>query len=95
MVPAHACAGRGGELERAERIGVDFALLSPVKPVTDHSSNEPLGWPEFRRLASEVSLPVYGAGGLCESDLKAALREGAHGIAARSAFWEDSLVNNC
>ena len=75
------------ELVQAERLGVDFALLSPVSKTGSHPRAEPLGWDRFRELASRVSIPVYALGGLSPADLTRARREGGHGIAAISAFW--------
>ncbi|MBT8146696.1 MAG: Nudix family hydrolase [Gammaproteobacteria bacterium] len=75
------------ELLKAEELGADFALLSPVKATGTHVDAQPLGWERFRSHASQVSLPVYALGGMTLDDLAAARNEGAHGIAAISAFW--------
>jgi 8-oxo-dGTP diphosphatase len=75
------------ELTKAEQLGADFALLSPVAPTSSHPEARPLGWQQFRTLASQVSIPVYALGGMTPEDLPDALAEGAHGIAAISALW--------
>jgi len=75
------------ELVKAEQLGADFALLSPVNTTPSHPRAEPLGWEQFRFLASQVSIPVYALGGMMPDDLATARREGGHGIAAISAFW--------
>jgi 8-oxo-dGTP diphosphatase len=75
------------ELSKAEQLGVDFALLSPVAATSSHPEAKPLGWQQFRSLSSQVSIPVYALGGMTQGDLAKALEEGAHGIAAITAVW--------
>ena len=75
------------ELFKAERLGADFALLSPIKATSSHPHAQPLGWEQFRTLASQVSVPVYALGGMLPGDLATARSKGGHGIAAISAFW--------
>ncbi|MEX2130976.1 MAG: Nudix family hydrolase [Pseudohongiellaceae bacterium] len=76
------------ELHHAESVEVDFAFLSPVKPSASHPLAIPMGWSGFRSAAAQVSIPVYALGGVAETDLTTARRQGAHGIAAISAFWD-------
>jgi 8-oxo-dGTP diphosphatase len=75
------------ELRRAERLGLDFAVLSPVMPTTSHPGTAPLGWPAFRRLVRNLSLPVYALGGMRPRALRVAWNNGAQGIAALSGLW--------
>ena len=75
------------ELLHAQKIGVDFALLSPVLKTMSHPNNKPLGWDRFREMAALVSMPVYALGGMAGRQLPLARRAGAHGIASISAFW--------
>ena len=81
-----ACHSRE-QLLHAQRIGVDFVTLSPVLPTTSHPGEPALGWPAFRTLAAEVSLPVYALGGMTHDSLSTARTHGAHGVAGISAFW--------
>ncbi len=74
------------ELQHAERIGVDFAVLAPVLATTTHPNAEPLGWPCFSELVSQVNIPVFALGGLTSAHLPQALNAGAQGIAGISAF---------
>ena len=74
------------ELRRAEALGADFALLSPVLPTAKHTSGELLGWRGFRRLADTVSLPVYALGGLSPELAPFAHSQGAFGVAGISGF---------
>ena len=76
------------ELQQAAVQGVDFAILSPVKPTATHPDSPVLGWDGFKTMANAVSLPVYALGGLQDSDLDFARQAGAHGIAAISAYWD-------
>jgi len=76
------------ELLHAESIEVDFAVLSPVLDTRSHPGSKSLGWRRFRDIASSASLPVYSLGGMTPENLPRALKEGAFGIAAISAFWK-------
>ena len=77
------------ELSQAARLGLDFALLSPVKPTATHLQARPLGWERFAELADAASLPVYALGGLAPTDLSDAIRHGAQGIAAIRSLWPE------
>ncbi len=70
------------QLAQAALLGLDYALLSPVKPTTSHPDARPLGWSGFSELVEPVPLPVYALGGLAPSDLDEAIAHGAQGIAA-------------
>jgi 8-oxo-dGTP diphosphatase len=76
------------EVEQANRIEVDFAVLSPVKKTRSHPETQPLGWHAFERLAEPASFPVYALGGMGPSDLPTAWRHGAQGVAMLSGVWE-------
>lgn len=75
------------ELHQAERLGLDYALLSPVQPTTSHPGAIPLGWQRFTQWVEQVNLPVYALGGVGLESLYQAKQCGAQGIAAISAFW--------
>lgn len=75
------------ELEHAEAIGVDFAVLSPIVPTLSHPGRPALGWTTFQALTERVNLPIYALGGLRPEDLMQAHSHGAHGIAAVRAWW--------
>jgi 8-oxo-dGTP diphosphatase len=74
------------ELQHAEAINVDFAVLAPVQKTVSHPLTQALGWQEFARLVKMVNLPVYALGGLKLNDLDTAILAGAQGIAGISAF---------
>jgi 8-oxo-dGTP diphosphatase len=90
--PVHGLAAASchtrDELDRAMRLGMDFAVLGPVKPTSSHPGQKPLGWEEFTNIARESSVPVYAVGGLERRDLEEAWRAGAHGIAMLSGAWK-------
>lgn len=75
------------ELRQAREIGVDFAVLSPLRKTPSHPGRAPLGWAGFQALAAEAGLPVYALGGVGVEDLDASRRHGAQGIAGIRAFW--------
>ena len=76
-----------GELERAAALGLDFAVLGPVRATPTHPDHAALGWPAFAELAAHLSVPVFALGGLNPDDLETARAAGAHGIAAIRAAW--------
>lgn len=75
------------ELAKAQEIGVDFILLSPVQPTKTHPSAVAMGWEEFARLVSDVDRPVFALGGLTASDLERAWECGAQGVGGIRGFW--------
>ncbi|UCH47925.1 MAG: Nudix family hydrolase [Betaproteobacteria bacterium] len=77
------------EIEHAESLELDFVVLGPVKVTASHPDARPLGWQRFQSLAADVSIPVYALGGMRSTDLEAAWRNGAHGVAMLSGAWLD------
>lgn len=75
------------ELKRAEGLGCDFALLSPVLPTRSHPGAPHLGWQSFAAMTAESSIPVYALGGLVDDDMAVAWQHGAHGIALLRQAW--------
>ncbi len=69
------------ELAHAEQIGVDYAVVGPVKATASHPGAAPLGWERFAELALDRPMPIYSIGGLTRSDFVEARRHGAHGLA--------------
>ncbi|MDD3449174.1 MAG: Nudix family hydrolase [Gammaproteobacteria bacterium] len=76
------------ELARAEAIGCDFAVLSPVLPTASHPGAAALGWEGFAELADAARIPVYALGGVGPADIPRAHGLYAQGIAAIRALWE-------
>ena len=75
------------ELRRAEALGCDFALLSPVLPTLSHPGAPHLGWESFTAITAGSSIPVYALGGLTRDDMQTAWQHGAHGIALLRQAW--------
>jgi 8-oxo-dGTP diphosphatase len=75
------------ELVQAQSLGVDFAVLSPVKKTRSHPDADPLGWDAFNRLVDDINIPVYALGGMTVDDIERAWQAGAQGVAAIGAWW--------
>lgn len=84
-----ASCHNAADLRHAVKLGLDYALLSPVQPTATHPDAVALGWAGFARLVEPVSLPVYALGGLTLADLDTAFWHGAQGIAAIRGLWPD------
>ncbi len=77
------------ELRRAEELGCDFALLSPVLPTQSHPGAPHLGWQGFAAIAAGASIPIFALGGLGLEDKEMAWRHGAHGVALLRQAWPE------
>jgi 8-oxo-dGTP diphosphatase len=75
------------ELRRAEALGCDFVVLSPVLPTKSHPGAVHLGWENFAAIAAGSSVPVYALGGLTHDDMQTAWQHGAHGISLLRQAW--------
>ncbi len=75
-----------GEMKKAEKLGADILLLSPVKATSSHPELSAIGWPQFEQITRQFKCPVYALGGMKASDLNDAKQAGAQGIAV-SSFW--------
>ena len=87
LLVAASCHTRQ-ELDRAQQIGADFALLSPVLATASHPEASPLGWEAFADCVAQVALPVYALGGMQPAHCDTAIAHGAQGIAAIRALWD-------
>lgn len=75
------------EVARANALGLDFILCSPVKPTASHPGAAILGWAGLNALTELARMPVYALGGMVAADLPAAWNAGAQGIAAIGGLW--------
>lgn len=73
-------------LNRADQLGLDAVILSPVLPTSTHPDTSHLGWDEFRKLTQTLQIPVFALGGLRPADLAFAQTNHAYGIAGISQF---------
>lgn len=76
-----ASCHRPEELQRAELLELDYALLGPVLPTPSHPEALGLGWEGFARQVEACTLPVFALGGQNPELLQEAQSHGAHGIA--------------
>ena len=75
------------QLQAAQQLGCDFAVLGPVQATATHPEAVSLGWDAFVELRERVSLPIYAIGGMGAGDVEIARRHGALGVAAIHALW--------
>ena len=75
------------ELQRAQALGCDAAVLGPVLPTASHPGAAGIGWAAFAALREDVALPIYAIGGLQRDDVAIARRHGGQGIAAIRGLW--------
>ncbi len=75
------------ELEHAECLGVDFAVLGPVLATESHPQAIPLQWEGFAELVADTTLPVYALGGAAPVDVETSRWAGGRGIAAIRSLW--------
>ena len=81
-----ASCHRPEDIRRAEQIGADFIVLSPVLPTPSHPGAAALGWERFGAWTEEAKLPVYALGGLGQAHLAQAKWRGAQGVAGIRGF---------
>jgi 8-oxo-dGTP diphosphatase len=77
------------ELSHAEKLQMDFAVVGPVAQTASHSGQAGLGWARFAELVQNRSMPVFAIGGMSQSSMIEAWRNGAHGIAAIRSAWTE------
>ena len=77
------------DLRRAETLGCDFAVLSPVLPTQSHPEVSPLGWETFAAISAGASIPIFALGGLRREDSEIAWQHGAHGVALMRQAWSE------
>lgn len=74
------------EALKAQEMGADFIVISPVQATQTHLGSLPLGWDTAINVVDKVNIPVYFLGGMGVKDLDKTLQLGAQGIAGVSAF---------
>ena len=73
------CRSRA-DVEKAAELGLDLAVLGPVRSSANDAGAVPLGWAGFSAAVDGTTLPVFAAGGLGRDDLATAIDHGAHGV---------------
>ncbi|MDH5786409.1 MAG: thiamine phosphate synthase, partial [Chromatiales bacterium] len=74
-------------MQKGEKLGADFGVLSPVNYTSAHPDIEPLGWEGLKEVCGAVSLPIYALGGVSVEDEENAKMAGAAGIAGNKGYW--------
>jgi 8-oxo-dGTP diphosphatase len=74
------------ELQHAQAIGVDFAVLAPVLSTLTHPGANTLGWELFAEMVGKINIPVFALGGLSLDDAHKARYSGGQGMAGIRAF---------
>ena len=75
------------QLKAAEKAGMNFVTLSPVRPTKSHPGRLSMGQEKATELTRCSTVPVYWLGGLGRSDEALAIDCGAQGVAGIGAFW--------
>lgn len=75
------------EIEQANRVGVDFIVLAPIKKTASHPAAQPLGWTKFAEWTEQAVMPVYALGGMAQADITISRQNGGQGIAGISSLW--------
>lgn len=74
------------ELNKAEQLALDFAVLSPIRQTATHPIAKPLGWHQFEQWVAQTNIPVFALGGMEKKHLDLAINYGAQGISGISLF---------
>ena len=74
------------EALKAQDLGADFIVISPVQATQTHPDTVPIGWDTAKEVVDKLNIPVYFLGGMTLNDLDKTLKLGAQGIAGVSAF---------
>jgi len=75
------------ELERANKLKLDFAIVTPIQKSISHPRAPSIGWKESGMFLKKADLPLYAAGGMHIHDLQKAKDLGFVGIACLGALW--------
>jgi thiamine-phosphate pyrophosphorylase len=84
-VSAHSFAA----IRRAEKIGADAVLVSPIFPSQSHPDRTGLGPGTFRRWVGRSKVPAYALGGIGPSNAGELAGSGGAGIAAITSLSGD------
>lgn len=79
------------ELALAQRINVDFTVLSPINVTASHPMVAGLGWQALGELCNATRMPVYALGGMGADDICKVWEYGGQGIAAIRSLWPSKL----
>ena len=86
MISGASCHSKA-QMLKAESLGVDFILISPVLKTATHPNSKPIGWETFETFCKSSTIPVYALGGMQRNHLSKAINSGAQGIAGIRSLW--------
>ena len=86
-LPVAASCHDAAQLQRAQALDCDFAVLGPVARTASHPDADGIGWDGFAQAREHASLPIYALGGMQPGDIATARQHGAQGIAAVRGMW--------
>jgi len=72
----------------ADKMNINFAVLSTVKKTLSHPNTKPMGWNKFQQIVNKSNIPIYALGGLGIKDYNDALKNGAIGISSQRLIWK-------
>jgi thiamine monophosphate synthase len=73
------------EIEKANALGCDYILISPV--LMDKYSNKKIGWKGFEIMARKFNGPSYALGGMQINDREIVIKYAGKGIAGIRCFF--------
>lgn len=76
------------DIKIAEKLKINFLVLSAVKKTLSHPATKPIGWNKFKELVNKVNIPIYALGGLGANDYEIAIENGAIGVASQRLIWK-------
>lgn len=82
------------ELQQAAKLGLDFAVLSPINKTLSHPEASALGIQAMAELIAECPIPVFALGGMSPDQLNEIQSHGAHGIAMMRKAWQSIASQN-
>lgn len=81
-----AACHTGEDVHKANLLGCDAILLSPVNYTTSHPHQQGMGWQTFKQFAQHAVMPVYALGGMSPSDLAQVIASHGFGVAGIGHF---------
>ena len=75
---------------QAQQQGADYLVAGSVYPTRSHLGQTPQGLPLIEELASRITIPFLGIGGINCENAAAVIRAGASGVAVISAILASS-----
>jgi 8-oxo-dGTP diphosphatase len=76
------------DIDIAEKLNINFVVLSAVNRTLSHPDISPIGWNKFQKIANKTNIPIYALGGLGINDYQVALENGAIGISSQRSIWK-------